>query len=103
MCSGQLSYAAATVVIIRITHPFVNTFLQFFRNFFEAVKTQPQILENRHIVVWVNALVIQRHCKVYMGHLGRFTQGGYEVISSHFTDTLEKTVMDASLEMLGKF
>ncbi len=32
-----------------------------------------------------------------------FSQGGYEVISSHFTDTLEKTITDASLEMLGKF
>ena len=30
-----------------------------------------------------------------------FSQGGYEVISSHFTDTLEKTVIDASLEMLN--
>ena len=32
-----------------------------------------------------------------------FSQGGYEVVSSHFTDTLEKTITDASLEMLGKF
>ncbi|MBE6629568.1 MAG: hypothetical protein E7624_01800 [Ruminococcaceae bacterium] len=39
----------------------------------------------------------------YLPSQQAFSQGGYEVISSHFTDTLEKTVMDASLEMLGKF
>ncbi len=39
----------------------------------------------------------------YLPSQQAFEQGGYEVISSHFTDTLEKTVMDASLEMLGKF
>ena len=39
----------------------------------------------------------------YLPSQQAFAQGGYEVISSHFTDTLEKTVMDASLEMLGKF
>ena len=39
----------------------------------------------------------------YLPSRQAFSQGGYEVISSHFTDTLEKTVMDASLEMLGKF
>ncbi len=39
----------------------------------------------------------------YLPSQQAFEQGGYEVVSSHFTDTLEKTVMDASLEMLGKF
>jgi hypothetical protein len=39
----------------------------------------------------------------YLPSQQAFAQGGYEVVSSHFTDTLEKTVMDASLEMLGKF
>ena len=39
----------------------------------------------------------------YLPSQQAFAQGGYEVISSHFTDTLEKTVMDASLEMLNKF
>jgi hypothetical protein len=39
----------------------------------------------------------------YLPSQQAFSQGGYEVISSHFTDTLEKTVMDASLEMLSKF
>jgi hypothetical protein len=39
----------------------------------------------------------------YLPSRQAFAQGGYEVISSHFTDTLEKTVMDASLEMLNKF
>ena len=39
----------------------------------------------------------------YLPSQQAFSQGGYEVVSSHFTDTLEKTVMDASLEMLGKF
>ncbi len=38
----------------------------------------------------------------YLPSRQAFSQGGYEVISSHFTDTLEKTVMDASLEMLSK-
>ena len=39
----------------------------------------------------------------YLPSAQAFAQGGYEVISSHFTPELEKTVMDASFEMLKKF
>ncbi len=39
----------------------------------------------------------------YLPSKQAFEQGGYEVISSHFTDTLERDVMGASLEMLKSF
>ncbi|MBO7342358.1 MAG: hypothetical protein J6U87_06715, partial [Clostridia bacterium] len=39
----------------------------------------------------------------YLPSKQAFEQGGYEVQSSHFTDTLERDVMGASLEMLKSF
>ncbi len=36
----------------------------------------------------------------YLPSKQAFSQGGYEVISSHFTDSLQKTVLDTSFEMI---
>lgn len=37
----------------------------------------------------------------YLPSASAFEMGGYEVISSHFTPTLEKTVMDAAIDMIA--
>ena len=39
----------------------------------------------------------------YLPSKQAFEQGGYEVISSHFTPTLEETVMNTALEMFNNF
>ena len=39
----------------------------------------------------------------YLPSQQAFEQGGYEVVCSHFTDTLEKDVMGAAVEMLKSF